>query len=102
MPKLFRQGDVLLIPIENIPPSAKREQPEERIVLAYGEVTGHAHAIKGELAVSYRRGNERFLEVLNGANLVHEEHSAIALPAGAYRVVQQREYIPGKFRTVGD
>lgn len=47
---LFRQGDVLLRRVSSIPKSAKaaekKDQPgNSRIVLAYGEVTGHAHAI---------------------------------------------------------
>jgi hypothetical protein len=27
--------------------------------------------------------------------LTHEEHAPIRLPAGLYRVVRQREYLPG-------
>ena len=42
----YRQGDVLLIPTDAIPEKAKRVTRDAgRIVLAYGEVTGHAHAI---------------------------------------------------------
>ena len=46
-PVLYRQGDVLLRAIDAIPDSATFtvERDAGRIVLAYGEVTGHAHAI---------------------------------------------------------
>lgn len=42
----IRQGDVLLTPVSALPPGCT-EVPNDngRIVLAYGEVTGHAHAI---------------------------------------------------------
>lgn len=42
----IRQGDVLLTPVQSLPAGCV-EVPNDRnrIVLAYGEVTGHAHAI---------------------------------------------------------
>lgn len=42
----IRQGDVLLVPVAALPAGCT-EVPQHggRIVLAYGEVTGHAHAI---------------------------------------------------------
>ena len=104
---LFRQGDVLLVRVAALPEGAKDITPEERIVLAYGEVTGHAHAIE-ELAVKARparlwdAGAERFLQVLEKTSLRHEEHAPIDLPEGVYRVVQQREYSPEEIRNVAD
>ena len=42
-------------------------------------------------------------EVREGyGRLVHEEHGPIALAAGVYRVVRQREYFPGAIRPVAD
>jgi hypothetical protein len=32
----------------------------------------------------------------------HEEHAPIPLPAGYYRIVRQREYVPGSIRPVAD
>lgn len=45
-PQIRRQGDVLLTPVSSLPAGCT-EVPHDkgRIVLAYGEVTGHAHAI---------------------------------------------------------
>ena len=42
----IRQGDVLILPVDKLPDGCT-EVPNDkgRIVLAYGEVTGHAHAI---------------------------------------------------------
>jgi hypothetical protein len=47
MPKTYRQGDVLLIRVDSLP-TGLREIPRDRgrVVLAYGETTGHAHAIE--------------------------------------------------------
>ena len=101
---MFRQGDVLLIPVAAIPPRAKAVEAEGgRIVLAYGEATGHAHAIAAPGARLFSEGTNRFLEVsAGGATLAHEEHAAIPLPAGAYRVILQREYSPEENRPVAD
>ncbi len=77
-----------------------------RLVLALGEVTGHAHAVvgPGELYRSADPLAPGCLHVPSGARVVHEEHGAISLPRGWYRVMRQREYVPGAFRVqvVGD
>ena len=71
---------------------AKEIKPEARgIVLAHGEVTGHAHRIavpkREECKVRYwDAGAERYLQVLEKVTLEHEEHGAIDLPAGSYLV----------------
>lgn len=117
--KMFRQGDVLLIEVKAIPKSAKDVTPKDRIVLAYGEVTGHAHAVYPETierkplfgkattetglkAKLWDSGAERFLQVVEKTALKHEEHSAIDLAPGNYKVVRQREYDPARDRMVAD
>ena len=40
-----RQGDVLLAQVAKLPEGCKPEPSGSRLVLAHGEVTGHAHAI---------------------------------------------------------
>ena len=97
----FRQGDVLLLAIDpgELPGSA-RPMPRAggRVVLAEGEATGHAHAIRSAAATLLRDGTAieapRFLRATAAVDLVHEEHATIVLQAGAYRVVIQREYVP--------
>lgn len=91
-----RQGDVLVIAAARIPAGAVPVARDHgRVVLAYGEVTGHAHAIAGREATLLEHGPERFLRVTAAVTLDHEEHAAIDLPPGEYRVVIQREYVPG-------
>jgi hypothetical protein len=81
------------------------EQVTERVlVLALGEVTGHAHAVAGPGRLIREAGvfGPMLLHVPEGARVVHEEHAAITLPKGWYRVIRQREYVPGSVRVVAD
>lgn len=106
--KLYRQGDVLIRTIDAIPNGAKDVTPKDRIVLAYGEVTGHAHAIAPDEAREFSLADaagvvRRFLKVVGGEAIVrHEEHAAIPLPTGLYEIVIQREYHPEAIRNVAD
>ena len=96
----FRQGDVFLDRVDALPAGAVDITPAEgRVVLAYGEVTGHAHAVyetktkDGQVAVRmWSAGAERFLQVLLASTLKHEEHTAPQLPPGIYRLPAQMEY----------
>jgi hypothetical protein len=103
---MIRQGDVLLVP--RAPLSAQERAravpiPREagRVVLAHGEVTGHAHAIADSGTMLYELDGMRVVDCGPGAALVHEEHTQHAL-AGTYQVVRQREYTAGMVRRVAD
>lgn len=122
-PTIYRQGDVLLISTDR-EPSKLKKQPREagRVVLAHGEVTGHAHAIDSRFCSLYvedgtrsapdmmtaisRLGGaliaDRLLTCSKPVELKHEEHSTIKLPAGSYTVRIQREYHPEELRNVAD
>lgn len=89
----YRQGDVLLVEVPTFPVTAVRVQVKDRIVLALGEVTGHAHVISPVSADLYTLWNEKYIDARSGAKLTHEEHSAIEIKPGRYRVVQQRRYV---------
>lgn len=105
IPWMIRQGDVALVAIDAIPIDAAELPRDEgdRVVLAYGEVTGHAHALHEPGVTMLRAANaDVFLRVIAPSNLVHEEHAKIAVPPGKYRVVRQREYSPEEIRTVAD
>jgi hypothetical protein len=108
---VYRQGDVLIVPTEEsaLPPHIG-DAPQEprdargRLVLALGEVTGHAHAVAGPGRLIREAGlfGPMLLHLPDGGRVVHEEHAAISLPKGWYRVVRQREYLPGSVRVVAD
>lgn len=108
---IARQGDVLVRAITQIPAEARDETPKEgRVVLAYGEVTGHAHAFHNSRVRYFMdKGSggaapRAFIRVTGDApaNLVHEEHGTIPVPPGDYEVVRQREYSPEEIRQVAD
>lgn len=106
---MYRQGDVLLVPVARgeVPGSAVPAPRDRsgRHVLARGEATGHAHVIAGpgiSVLALPDDVDALFVEVVSRARLVHEEHGPIAVPAGTYRVVRQREYVPGSYRPVAD
>ena len=92
-----RQGDVLVKRIAGPLPEGATEVPREngRVVLAHGEATGHAHAIR-ERATMFRDDamGRMLLDIPAGAPapLEHDEHSTIPLPAGLYEVVRQVQW----------
>jgi len=94
--EFYRQGDVGLLRIAKLPYQAVAVESRGRIVLAYGEATGHAHAIdvSAGQARLWRSAKSAYVEVRNSADLRHEEHAPIRLEPGVYRVVLQREYDP--------
>ena len=102
--KMWRQGDVLIRRVHSIPKDAKQVPRENgRVVLAHGEVTGHAHAIAEPAAALWEtKGGKHYLRIDGPATVRHEEHTAIALKPGTYEVVRQREYLPESIRNVAD
>jgi hypothetical protein len=104
---MYRQGDVLIIPVKRL---ASGLEPVTRehgaVVLAHGEVTGHAHKIKDERAALFRDPKlmAMFMHVSGDAPvaLEHDEHGTISIPPGNYQVVRQREYHPQEIRNVAD
>lgn len=127
----FRQGDVLGWPVDpnNVFGLADAEEVADdngRIILAYGEVTGHAHAIADHNpvmldpetivanAIMKARGEGRkarllkvasgdlYLEVTEPVNLTHEEHTPHNLPAQLYELPIQVDFTAGMARQVAD
>ena len=90
---MFRHGDVLVL--DPIPEPADAAIRGGDVVME-GEVTGHAHRLRGGDVLT---GHGRFaclLRCLAGATLTHEEHKTVELPKTAdgmvYPVIIQREY----------
>lgn len=99
----IRQGDVALVRIDSIPKNAKKVERTGAIVLAHGEVTGHAHTIAEPSVEIYERDGVMYLNVHDGgATLEHQEHAAIAVEPGTYLVQKQVEYTPEAIRSVAD
>lgn len=98
--KLYRQGDVLLKPITEIPKNAKKKD----LILAHGEVTGHCHQFVDASIVSVFLYNEtQYVEVFHPAELIHDEHGKQLIHVGNYEVVRQREVdLSEEIRKVND
>lgn len=118
---MYRHGDVIVRKVgDEIETGARVETDNGDTILAYGEVTGHAHRIKSKRAELYEFPTPvvgkrilRVREILADATqmssdidsllaenskrvvLQHEEHAPIELPAGTYEVRIQRQYERG-------
>ncbi len=103
---MYRQGDVLIIRVKTIPNGVLPVARDNgRVILAYGEVTGHAHAIKDRRATLFSDPKLAaiFMHVSDApVALEHNEHDTIVLPPGNYQIVRQREYSPEAIRNVTD
>jgi|TARA_Y100000310_G_scaffold3980_1_gene4890 microcompartment protein CcmK/EutM len=119
----YQHGDVLIRPTDDEPAKNRRVRGnmvqigggcDDRIVLAKGEATGHAHAIDmsslpSDVVVttygSEWRNNVDLLGVKGGdVVLTHEEHKPITLPPGNYEVsiVREFDHLAGRARNVWD
>lgn len=117
------QGDVNRFPVTDGSPAAFKVPdehmavPGQRMILAYGEVTGHVHEVKGDAQLVMREADkdriispedaadlERWLLVGDGgATVVHDEHTAQTIEPGIYFIPgRQREYSPAGAMFVGD
>jgi hypothetical protein len=107
-----RQGDVGLILIGKVGVALNAKgklKPVKRengkVILAHGEVTGHAHMIEDEAATLYiDEAGELFLQVDGDkpVKLTHQEHATQVIEPGIYKVSRQREYSPEAVRKVQD
>jgi hypothetical protein len=93
---MIRQGDVGLRSVNHTLSLAKAKVLDH-LVLATGEITGHAHRVVAGVG-----GTARIVEDENGtwylqvegapATIVHEEHQPLTVEPGIYQVIRQREY----------
>ena len=99
----YRQGDVPLIPYTGSLEGLTEVQPVGgKIILALGEATGHHHRIEGcNLSFDQHDHHRLFRDIFTGAQIIevggggaqllHEEHETIELPAGRYIQLLQVE-----------
>ena len=114
MSLLYAQGDLLIERVGDIPVSGTPVEPgaDGAVVLLEGELTGHRHAIFDR--VTMFRDDALAHDIPNGlyagdvqvdgacARIQHDEHEAITLPKGTYRIRRQRELEPKDARIVAD
>ena len=93
----IRQGDILFEKIEK-EDSGKKVLDTKTVAL--GEVTGHEHAFSKQSQVLLSKKPDEDvptqLVVLDkeGARLTHQEHLAINIPKGVYRIRREQSYNP--------
>lgn len=98
----YRQGDVFLKSIDEFPDGEIIKPINGRIILAEGEVTGHAHVMNSRDVIAKMIGTALYLHVFKETLLKHEEHGDIKVIPGNYEVRRQREYTPEEVRNVAD
>jgi hypothetical protein len=111
---LCAQGDLLIERVEDAPVSgvALGTSQADAVVVAEGEFTGHHHKLFG--CVTFYRDDALARDIPDDlyvghvqvtgsvARLEHEEHAAISLERGTYRVRRQRQLEPTDVGIAGD
>lgn len=109
---ILRQGDILLVRVGDAE-DAGESQP---VTVGHGEATGHTHVVEAARTLSgdqlawslfartgeWNGDGDPLLAVDAPTRITHQEHAALDVPAGVYRVVRQREYEPERERFVAD
>lgn len=95
--KYFQQGDVLFFAVDGVK-GTKKKADLRGIVFAEGEYTGHYHAIKEtdtDDVELYEENGVLYCSVKKErATVEHQEHGAIVLPKGDYKIGIVKEFDP--------
>lgn len=87
--KVYRQGDLAFIPVEEIPKKAKAISTR---VIRTGEAGGIHSLEEKETAVMYEVDGVRYILSEDGVGILHTtRHKTLDLPAGKYEIRIQRE-----------
>lgn len=91
-----RQGDIFFKTVKGLPSKELKKKTDG--ILAYGEVTGHAHRLTSNIAdcESYVDENgDIYIRSEEEMTVGHDEHDTIVLPSNEWICVsRQREYSP--------
>lgn len=101
---MARQGDVLIQRVRGKAKGGPVQAEHGRLILARGEATGHHHSIPANAGtLTLDEGGVMYLTIDELTAVEHQEHAAIPLEPGVYRVTRQREYAgPDRQQWVGD
>ena len=105
-----RQGDILLVRVAELPKGVRRKDISagQRIVVEYGEATGHAHTLDPQTVVAYDILSDagsivgQAFRVLEPTPLTHQEHGAIELDPAIWERWYQVEDDGDRERQVAD
>lgn len=89
----IQQGDVLFQRVSQLPKGCLK-LPEEngKLIIARGEQSGHHHAITTKEAVLWELEGDLYLEATAPVTITHEEHKALEIPEGIYKIGRVKEY----------
>lgn len=106
LPRQRQQGDVLL---RLVPLPKEVTRKEGRVILAFGESTGHLHEVLGEGVACYEDDAGRlYVTAEQEGQLTHQEHHTqpipVTPPGMAWRrdIVQEYDHFAEEDRNVAD
>ena len=85
--KAYRQGDVVLVTVPELPSGATKSKKQIRIK---GE-TGNDHILRGKYT-TYRCGRNVYVVLETDGLLEHPQHEDLEIPPGTYMVRRARTY----------
>jgi len=93
---LYQQGDVLMFKVNEIPKTCKNKKPQNNEwVLAEGEATGHKHTVTLDGCKLMEDDDKQlWLRTSKSVTIKHQEHKAITIPKGKYRIGIVQEIDP--------
>ena len=102
------QGDMLFIPVDNIPETAVPAKAVNGEFIVGHSETGHHHVIEKARAEVFEAADDEFTAWVRslGAKVEHKRsfdtHETLYLPEGNYQIRRQREYVPEGYRRAAD
>jgi hypothetical protein len=97
--QMIRQGDVLLIPVDEKPAGMPVKHAQYTVQL--GEATGHHHTLYPKRSTDFapyletwERDNKRFVRLDAEWLLKHQEHREWRVPPGTYEIRIEQEEDP--------
>jgi hypothetical protein len=92
--KQYRQGDILIEDVDQLPTDAEPQTGLRRLVIAQGEATGHHHVLlPREKYMDWwqNAAGDIYVRSAEAGQLVHEEHGTIAISTDAPFIVCRRQ-----------
>jgi hypothetical protein len=84
----YQQGDVLIKKVSKV-----YGEKLNHTIIAKGETTGHAHRVTGGNVELYEKDGTLYMSVKSDTAVVsHEEHGAIEIEFGNYKIGGVKEY----------
>jgi hypothetical protein len=100
MARIWRQGDVIVREVSEIPSGYVRSKTDE---IRISSETGHSHVLKGGRVFMSKSprdpqliGQQQYVILEETSQMVHPQHAALQLSPGMYRVTTVRDYAPAR------